>query len=292
MKTMKRDRIFSIVSGILLSLCLGLVVYVLYLRSASGEINSVSGTNVVDGSVEDLEEDNDSLTVALAASENLVEDLKSKLLLLEGQSSTVLPKTVIMDVKKYAQTHPASCESASAHAVMDYFGSDFAEDSIIEEIGADLSRRHFDSDGNLHWGNPQKTFVGDIDGKNVYVDGYGVYNEPVAKVLKAHGFSASISRTGWKIEELLQHVRRGYPAVVWISSNYQASEVGIMIGTDGVENPWIWGEHAVVLRGVDSDEIYIMDVGNGSYYTVSYREFETGFNNLDNMAIVVIPDES
>lgn len=289
---MKRNRIFLIVSVVLLFFCSGLVVYVLYLRAASSEFNSVTDTYVADGSAGELEDKNDELASDLAASESLVEDLKSRLLILEGHIPAVLPETVIMDVKKYAQTHPASCESASAHVVMDYFGSDFSEDSIIEEIGADLSPRHFDADGNLHWGNPQKTFVGDIDGKNVYVDGYGVYNEPIAKVLKNHGFSASISRTGWKIEELLNHVRRGYPAIVWISSNYQASEVGTMIGPDGIENPWIWGEHAVVLRGVDRDEIYIMDVGNGSYYTVSYSKFETGFANLNNMAIIVIPDES
>jgi len=279
---MKRKWIFPavIVSVIFCVFCSALVVYILCMRLGLDDAGSASTSAVTDSRMDDLEEENEAL--------------RSSILFLENRENlipAVLPDTVIMDVEKYAQTHPASCESASAYAVMDYFGVDFSEDSIIDEIGADLSSRYFDNNGDLHWGNPQETFVGDIDGQNVYVDGYGVYNQPIAEVLKAHGFAASISQTGWEVDNLLEYIRRGYPAIVWISNDYQSKEVGTMIALDGVENPWIWGEHAVVLRGVDSDEIYIMDVGDGSYYTVSYSKFETGFSNLNNMAIVVIPGD-
>ncbi len=208
--------------------------------------------------------------------------------ILEDES---LPVTVILDIKAYAQTHPASCEAASTHAVVSYFGSDLSENEIIEQVGADDGERYMGDDGKLYWGNPQEKFVGDIDGENVYVDGYGVYNQPIYEVLKQHGFAESISKTEWVIADLLSYVKRGFPAIVWISNDYSKKDVGIMVDEDGNENPWIWGEHAVVLRGVEGSKLHIMDVGNGSFYTVSKSEFETGFANLNNMAIVVIPDK-
>lgn len=203
----------------------------------------------------------------------------------------VLPEKLILEIERYVQTHPASCESASTRAVVKYFGGSLTEDQIIAEVGADLSPRYFDSEGNLHWGNPQDKFVGDIDGENLYIDGYGVYNQPIKRVLDNHGFSRSISKNGWDRDELFAWVRSGYPAIIWISNDWKTKTVVTMIGPDGTENPWIFGEHAVVIRGVDRIRVYIMDVGNGSYYTVSYAKFDIGFANLGNMAIVVIPDE-
>jgi uncharacterized protein YvpB len=220
-----------------------------------------------------------------AVSQKLEEELKDGK---EEENLPVLPSSVVMDVPQYAQTHNASCEASSAHAAMLYLGKNVPEDQIIEEVGFDQSPRYF-RDGVLHWGNPQENFVGDIDGEEVYVDGYGVYNEPIYQVLKSHGFGGSISKTGWDSNELYREIRKGYPAIAWISNSYQKLEVRKMVAPDGAENPYMVGEHAVVVRGVDRNNVYIMDVGNGSYYSVTKKKFETGFANLNNMAIVVEP---
>lgn len=206
---------------------------------------------------------------------------------------TVLPQKIVLDVPKYAQTHAASCEVASTHAAMLYFGVNVTENTLLKEIGADLSPRYFDKQGNLHWGNPQKKFVGNVDAKQVYVDGYGVYNQPIAKELVRHGFSRSISHTNWNLGDLFTYVRQGFPAIVWISNDFSTQKVGTMIAADGTKNPWIYREHAVVLRGVDvaAGSVYIMDVGSGKYKTVSTELFQQGFANLHNMAIVVIPNK-
>jgi uncharacterized protein YvpB len=203
-----------------------------------------------------------------------------------------LPNHVIMDVKSYGQKHRASCEAASTHVAMDYFGADITEDQILEFIGADTqSRRYFDDQGRLHWGNPQKEYVGDVDAREIYVDGYGVYNKPIYKALQNFGFSNSISKINWDINELLAYTKRGFPAVVWVSNDYAQKDVGVMVGPQGQENPWIMDEHAVVLHGVKGTKIYIMDVGDGSKYVINQAKFERGFKNLNNMAIVVIPDK-
>jgi uncharacterized protein YvpB len=206
-------------------------------------------------------------------------------------SSEKLPMSVMLDVEAFAQTHHASCESAAAHAAMKYWGVDMGENDIIAAIGADTeTERYFDDQGRLHWGNPQKAFVGDIDGEDVYVDGYGVYNQPVYKVLAANGFSKSISKTGWNFDELMNHVKRGYPVIAWTSYNYKDMENYELISPDGAVNTFIYQEHAVVVRGYDGENVYIMDVYKGVFKTISKSDFIRGMANLDNMAIVVVPD--
>lgn len=206
------------------------------------------------------------------------------------EATTILPETVILNIPGYKQKHNASCEFAATSSILKYFGKSFTEEQIHEAIGVDNSPRFFDEQGNLHWGNPQEKYVGDIDGRIVYVDGYGVYNKPIYKFLEKNGFSKSISKTQWELEELLTYIRKGYPAIVWISNDYKEKEIIKMIASDGTENPSIDKEHTVVIRGVDKENIYVMDVGYGTQYTVSYSKFLTGFKNLDNMGIVVIPD--
>jgi uncharacterized protein YvpB len=202
----------------------------------------------------------------------------------------ILPKYVIFDVPLVKQAHRASCELASTRAVMLYYGIDISEDKILSDIGVDNSPRYFDSNGKLHWGNPQQAFVGNFDAPIIYVDGYGVYNQPIKKYLDSHGFSRSISKQHWDVTELLNFVKEGNPVIVWISSDYQKKYVQTWIAPDGSEQKWFVGEHAVVIRGVDDNNVYIMDVGNGTYTTISIDRFSVGFSNLDNMAIVVIKD--
>jgi len=204
-----------------------------------------------------------------------------------------LPSTVILNIPHYKQKYTASCEFAAVHSAMKYFGVDVSEDQLISDIGQDKkTERYLDAEGNLHWGNPQVKFVGDVNAKVVYIDGYGVYNEPIYKVLTKYKFGNSISKKNWDIEELFQYIRKGYPAIAWISNDFKAKKVITLIAPDGSKHKWIDKEHAVVIKGVDKSNVYIMDVGrkNGEY-KVSISKFETGFKNLDNMAIVVIPDE-
>ncbi len=205
--------------------------------------------------------------------------------------SKVLPSSVLLNIPSYSQKYSASCEAAATHSAMLYFGVNISEDKILNTMGKDESPRYFDSHGNLHWGNPQQHFVGNWNAKHVYVDGYGVYNKPVYQVLKVNGFEKSISKTGWNLNDLYDYVKMGYPAIVWISSDFKKQTVGKMIASDGTENLWMYKEHAVVIRGVDNSNVYYMDVWSGKNAVVTKSTFATGFANLNNMAIVVVPND-
>lgn len=184
-------------------------------------------------------------------------------------TQTVLPSTVIMNIPVYRQSHSASCELASTHAAIKYYGVNITENDIIKAVGEDKLTMQYDSDGNIKWGDPQKMFVGTVDAKQVYYDGYGVYNKPIYNFLKANGFAASISKTGWKLEELYNELKKGRPVIAWITSDFSTQPSKKMISPDGVESIWKLREHAVVLRGVDDNNVYFMDVGNGTNRQVS-----------------------
>lgn len=197
-----------------------------------------------------------------------------------------------LDVLEYFQKYKASCETAATKAALLYFNVSFPEEDMLEEIGWEKLPRYYDKSGNLIWGNPQRKFVGDPNPGKLYIDGYGVYNQPIYDFLANHGFKKSISKIGWNTDELLSYVSRGYPVIAWVSGDFKIKPQGVMISPDGVKNPWILAEHAVVVRGFDDSGIDIMDPAPGAgYHKVTREEFENGFINLNNMAIVVMPGE-
>lgn len=216
------------------------------------------------------------------------ETIPPEMVLSEEKTAVAMP----LAVPQYIQRYRASCEVAAARAALLYFGVSFSEDDMIEEIGWEITHRYYDKNGDLVWGNPQSKYVGYYDPERIYIDGYGVYNQPIYGFLSEHGFGKSISKTNWSIDELISYVRQGYPAIAWVSGDFKKKAVGVMIGPDGVKNPWIFSEHAVVVRGFDEKRVYLMDPAPGAgYRQVTWKEFEDGFGNLDNMAIAIIPGE-
>ena len=82
-----------------------------------------------------------------------------------------------------------------------------SEKEILEKFGADLSPRK-----NNIWGDPQESFVGDVDGKMCRT-GYGIYWEAVARA--SRNWRESESFSNWKIEDLTREIKKGTPVIIW-----------------------------------------------------------------------------
>jgi uncharacterized protein YvpB len=276
MKNSSRLKLICIVLLLIVSIAFNTLLY--FLLSAERSLEQRLNNQIADMGSENR---NQSSTI---------ESLNQKIKESNSAKSPILPQTVILDFPLYKQKYSASCELASVHSALLYYGTDMSEDEIIKAVDTDKSTRTVDSKGNIHWGNPQKAFLGDINAKQVYVDGYGVYNQPVYKALSDFGYSKSISKVDWKTSDLFNYVKLGYPVMFWTSNDFKTKEIKTVYGADGSENPWILDEHALIIRGVDEEKVYLMDVAYGSYRSVSYSDFATGFKNLNNMAIVIIKD--
>lgn len=119
---------------------------------------------------------------------------------------------VFLPVKFDKQDHALSCEAAALKMLLTYKNISVDESEIIKKIGVDPTPK-FSKSGKLIWGDPQKGFVGNIDGK-MLVDGYGVYWEPIARV--ANDYHKAGFFENWTVADLVHELKNDNPVIVWI----------------------------------------------------------------------------
>lgn len=131
-------------------------------------------------------------------------DFKTK----AAMSETVLePEATLIDIPLDWQDYPLSCEAASLKMALSAKDVHVSEDEILEEIGYDPSPHVGD-----FWGNPQKAFVGDVNGE-ICETGYGVYWQPLAEA--ANLWREAEAFSNWTLEQTLQEIQKGNPVVFW-----------------------------------------------------------------------------
>lgn len=117
------------------------------------------------------------------------------------------PEITMLKIPLDWQDHPLSCEAASMKMALGFKGVKVSEEQIMGKIGIDLTPRK-----NNIWGDPNKIFVGDIDGK-MCTTGYGVYWERVAAA--AENWRNAQSFSGWTLADLVKEIQAGNPVVIW-----------------------------------------------------------------------------
>lgn len=136
------------------------------------------------------------------------ESLKEKIIQSSSQPKSLAePKLTLIDISVDWQDHPLSCEAASLKMALAQKGIYVSEDEIMKKIGYDLTPRQ----DNI-WGDPYKTYVGNIDGK-ICLTGYGVYWEPVAKA--ANNWRQAEAFSNWDLKSLIKEIKLGNPVIVW-----------------------------------------------------------------------------
>jgi uncharacterized protein YvpB len=116
-------------------------------------------------------------------------------------------KITLIDIAPAWQKYKLSCEAASLKMALSYKGVDVSEDEIMQKIGYDTTSRQ-----GAVWGNPNKNFVGDINGQMCNT-GYGVYWKPVA--LAASTWRAAEYFSNGDINKLVEEIESGNPVIVW-----------------------------------------------------------------------------
>ena len=117
------------------------------------------------------------------------------------------PKITLINVAPNWQKHKLSCEAASLKMALASKGVFVSEEEIMRKIGFDKTPHR-----NGIWGDPYKSFVGNIDGKMCY-SGYGVYWPAVARA--ANSWRPAEARSNWKLKDLTKEIVLGNPVVVW-----------------------------------------------------------------------------
>ena len=190
--------------------------------------------------------------------------------------STVLqepPLALILDAPVYEQQHTLSCESSAAAMAANFHGVGISEAAIIAALP-----RH---------DNPHLGFRGNIDGPYGGIVDYGVYAEPVRRVLAGWGLEAEHLVGG--VNEIRAHIRQGKVVIAWITYNLQMQAPQQVTTSDGKVVTVIPYEHTVLVTGYNRDGLWVNDPYNGTQNFYPEQEFIRSFSYLGNMGLVIGP---
>lgn len=189
-----------------------------------------------------------------------------------------------LDVPFYRQEHALSCEVASLRMVLAYYGIKIEEEALIAKLPFDTFGPR-DVKKNI-WGDPNRGFVGDIDGKIPH-SGYGVYEGPVQKIAAAFREAKTLANP--ELSEVLEIVKAGHPVIVW---GTLASGRDISWKTrEGEEIKAVLGEHTRIITGFKGSPenprtIYLLDPIYGPV-RMSKDKFLKNWAVLDRKALAV-----
>ncbi|MDP3764133.1 MAG: C39 family peptidase [bacterium] len=190
---------------------------------------------------------------------------------------------VSLKVPFHKQEHSLSCEVATLKMALSFYNVAVTESELIRDLKFETteSRNEF----NI-WADPDKGFVGNIDGK-IPNGGYGVYEQPIIDLALQYRDAKKMENA--QLVDVLKEVESGHPVIVWGS-----------IGT-GKDISWltpegkyikaVHGEHTRVVIGFSGTPenpkyILLMDPIYGKV-TMSKDRFLSNWGLLDNKAIVI-----
>jgi uncharacterized protein YvpB len=196
---------------------------------------------------------------------------------------------VISDVPYQAQVYELSCEEAAIQMALGRQGVNVTQAQVLQVEGVDARQGFVDANGVLHWGNPNAVFVGDVNGSEVALTGYGTYSPTIARVAAAYGMNVIRAGAGIAPQDLYSAVQTNHPVVAWISFDYQFHQAGSMVTWDGqvvqYEGPI---EHAVTVVGVSGASVLIDNPWPSlGQQWVSKSTFEAAYNTYQDMAVVL-----
>jgi uncharacterized protein YvpB len=192
----------------------------------------------------------------------------------------------VLKVPWYPQAYVLSCESASLRMALAYEGIVTTDRAVLDIIGSDLRGPVFDSAG-MHWGDPFATFVGNVNGSEVALTGYGTYYPTIEHAATKLG--GRVLRSGQNIlpAEVYDAVFNGHPVVAWVTYHWVRLTRKDYVAFDGKTVTYAGpGEHAVTVVGVQPTKVLINNPATGVEW-IDKATFEAVYAIYDHMAVIL-----
>ena len=192
----------------------------------------------------------------------------------------------VLNVPWYHQAYVLSCESAALRMALAYEGIATTDRAVLDIIGSDLRGPVFDSSG-MHWGDPFASFVGNVNGSEIALTGYGVYYPPIAHAATVLG--GHVLRSGQNIlpAEVYDAVLNGHPVVAWVTYHWVRLTRKDYVAFDGKTVTYAGpGEHAVTVVGVQPTRVLINNPWTGVEW-IDKPTFEAIYAIYDHMAVIL-----
>ncbi|MBS1677884.1 MAG: C39 family peptidase [Actinobacteria bacterium] len=205
--------------------------------------------------------------------------------LARGSGTVSVPERPISShiaVPMIAQRLRDDCETTALSMVLGYGGRPVDQLVLQRQVAHALPLDpETGPNGEEIWGDPSLGFVGRADGGGP-AGGFGVYQDPIRALARRHGLVMT-DLSGTRPERLYAALLAGRPVLAWVALS--AGPYASWTSPEGKEIQINYGEHAVVLTGVDGGEVYVNDPLSGERLTWSKAEFARMWAGLGKRAL-------
>ena len=199
---------------------------------------------------------------------------------------------VISHVTFYYQTHNLSCEETATSMALTHQGLHISQNQILARLGVDWTPVVLRYGRVVRWGDPDKAFVGNVNGSENNYTGQQANPKALVRVLKSyHAVIIAWSEphvTSHVItaSEIYHYVLLGHPVVAYATWDWKRHPIYYYTSEDGNRIPLIspYDDHVYTIVGVTPTKVLVYDPIRGKYW-ISKSAFQAGYEF--GMAIVL-----
>ena len=192
----------------------------------------------------------------------------------------------IGNVTYYRQVYVQSCEEAALQMALSHEGISPTQTQELNDMGIDYRSGYY-SGGVVRWGDPYAVFVGDPNGSQVALTGYGTFYPTIERIAFRYGAAVMRAGEGIPAQDVYNAVLNDHPVVTWVSFDWLYHGPQPWLTFDG---NWVQYhgpiEHAVTIVGVTPTDVYVYNPWFGPQW-VSKSTFEAAYATFNSMAVMV-----
>jgi uncharacterized protein YvpB len=203
-----------------------------------------------------------------------------------GVATVTTPKPtrtrrVPMSVAPQRQKYHNDCEATALSMLLATAGVNRSQDQLLHRLPRSRpTDPRYEPDGAMVWGDPQRGFVGRVDGGGT-AGGYGVYERPILTL--ARRYVPAENLTGRPLAVLLDRLRHGRAVMAWVGLS--AGTARRWVTPQGRTVAADLGEHVLLLVGYQHGAIIVNDPLTGSRQTISPANFAAIWRRLGRRAV-------
>jgi uncharacterized protein YvpB len=198
---------------------------------------------------------------------------------------------VISGVTYMRQSHNLSCEEAATSMALTHQGLHISQDQILAGLGVDNTPVVVSNGMVVSWGNPDRAFVGNVNGLESNRTGYQANPKALMRVINSLGGRViewgEPGVQGYvSPQEIYAQVMADHPVVAYATWDWRYHTRHDYRSEDGNMVAWIGpaDAHVYTVVGVNGGSVRVNDPMRGQYW-VSKGSFEAAYSDF-NMAIV------
>jgi uncharacterized protein YvpB len=212
----------------------------------------------------------------------LARDLKGAIA--AGGGDVTVPSTAVaatIQVPVVKQTLQDDCEATALSMLLRFAGKRVDQLTLQRQVARNGPLDPEEGPEGEVWGNPRLGFVGRADGSGT-AGGFGVYQGPIAALARRHGVETR-DLTRKSPDTIYRTLLSGKPVLVWVGLS--EGPYGSWHSPAGKVVTVNYGEHAVLLTGVNGEAVTVNDPLSGERLTWPKSQFEAMWNLLGRRAL-------